>query len=164
MPRWLFPNSLDDPTVYAKARQHWLDLWRSTASRFDPDRRWRTPWVENPSRDGNPIFTAVGESREIRIIQEDPRDPDDLDLDWWLDSAEDSTLPDGIAELVIACCPSVENTPEVERLLSDWLTTGRVRASLPDDQYSNGNGTTSVPDKLPLDSASGETGTSGFIA
>lgn len=138
MPQWLFPNSLDDPQVYAVARRHWLDLWRS----IDSARQWRTPWVENSILDGNPIFTAVSESRGLRIIQEDPRDPDDIDLDWWLDSAEEPTLP----ELVIACCPSVENTPEVERLLRDWLTTGRVSAST-DGSYSNRNGESAMPKK-----------------
>lgn len=138
MPQWLFPNSLADPQVYADARRHWLDLWRSV----DSARRWRTPWVENSIPDGNPIFTAASESRGVRIIQEDPRDPDDIDLDWWLDSAEEPPL----AELVVACCPSVENTPEVERLLREWMTTGRVNASTA-DSYSNGNGESAKPKK-----------------
>ena len=139
MAQWLFPNSLADPEVYADARRHWLDFWLS----IDSARRWRTPWVENAIPDGNPIFTAASEARAVRIIQEDPRDPDDIDLDWWLDSAEEPTLP----ELVIACCPSVENTPEVERLLREWMTTGRVSESV-GDHHSNGNGESAITNKI----------------
>jgi hypothetical protein len=106
--------------------------------------------VDNPSRDGNPIFTATSESGGVRIIQEDPRDPDDIDLDWWLDSAEEPPIP----ELVIACCPSFENTPEVERLLCEWVTTGRVSASAAGAAYANGNhGAPAVPDGPSLDPA-----------
>jgi hypothetical protein len=152
VPRWLFPHSLDDPAVYAAAQDHWLDLWRSITDRLDPARRWRTPWVDNPARDGNPIFTAVGESRGVRIVQEDPRDPDDIDLDWWIDVAGDPNLPHDAAELVIACCPSSENTPEVERLLREWLTTGRVNASTRADDGANGSLESAIPNGNPLDS------------
>ena len=152
MPHWLFPTSLEDPNVYAEAKQHWDELWHSVSSRVVSAGRWRTPWIENTVLDGNPIFTAVGESRGIRIIQEDPRDPDDIDLDWWLDSAEDPTLPDGIAELVIACCPSVENAPKVETLLREWLTTGQVNASSRADDGANGASASAIPNENPLDS------------
>ena len=156
MSQWLFPNSLDDPTVYAKAQQHWETLWYSLASRVGSALQWRTPWAENPLLDGNPIFTAVSESRGLRIIQEDPRDPDDIDLDWWLDSAEGPTPADGIAELVIACCPSVENTPQVESLLRDWLTTGRVIASTRAEEGVDGRSESAIPNGHPLDPTNSE--------
>jgi hypothetical protein len=89
--------------------------------------------MNNPTPDGNPIFTALSRSlgRGVRIIQEEPGDGQ-VDLDWWLDYAfGDRDDPEAVRELVVACCPSRENVAQVERLLKEWIETGAVTAGNP---------------------------------
>jgi hypothetical protein len=64
----------------------------------------------------------------VRIIQEEPGEPDDVDLDWWIDTFGDEREPDAIRELVIACAPSLENAGAIERLLSQWVKDGELKA------------------------------------
>ena len=84
--------------------------------------------MNNPSPDGNPIFTAVCEPlrRGVRIIQEEPGEAGDSDLDWWVDSFGDEADPGAVRELVISCCPSRENAAEIEQLLREWVRGGAV--------------------------------------
>src|SRR5258708_39004458 len=110
MPHLLLPDFLNDTGAYAKAQGYWETLWTELMSSHKVEQPWPVQWMKNPFLDGNPIFTAVcwPLSKGVRIIQEEPRDPDDLDLDWWLDEFGDKKDSDAIHELVIACCPSVE--------------------------------------------------------
>lgn len=128
MSEWLFRNSLENAKVYEKAQSFWESLWQKLVREGSVDHSWQTPWMINKLQDGNPIFTAVSKRYHlgVRIIQEDPQDPDDIDLDCWVDHFGEKTSPDAIRELVIACCPSRENVAEVERLLREWVETGKV--------------------------------------
>jgi hypothetical protein len=130
MPHWLFPDFLSSADAYATAQRHWDRLWDKVLDRAGPAQQWQQPWMSNPFPDGNPIFTAVSLplSRGVRIIQEPPGDPDDVDLDWWLDTFGDDHDPAGIRELVIACCPSNENAAAIEQLLFQWVQAGELKA------------------------------------
>jgi hypothetical protein len=79
--------------------------------------------MKNPYQNGNPIFTAVcwPFRKGVRIIQEEPDDSNDIDLDWWLNDFGDEEGSTAIVELVIACCPSVENIPQIRQLLKRWI-------------------------------------------
>lgn len=128
MAHWLFPNFLHDTHAYAVAQRHWETLWTKVLKTNAAAEAWQSPWMTNPLPDGNPMFTAVCPSlrRGVRIIQEAPGALDDTDLDWWLDDFGDSTEPETIHELVIACCPSRENAAQIEGLLSQWVASGEL--------------------------------------
>ena len=128
MTHWLFPSFLHDTRAYAEAQHHWETLWAKLLKSNAAGGTWQSPWMPNPLADGNPIFTAVCPSlhRGVRIIQEAPGAPDDTDLDWWLDDFGDTNEPETIHELVIACCPSQENAPQIETLLSQWVASGKL--------------------------------------
>lgn len=133
MPHWLFPHYLADPETYGSAERYWQGIWEEILRATSVEKGWRSPWMSNPAPDGNPIFTAVCDSlhRGVRIIQEEPRDPSDTDLDWWIDSFGDEDQPESIRELVIACCPSRENAAQVAEMLSQWVREGKVGEQVP---------------------------------
>jgi hypothetical protein len=133
MAHWLFPDLLKDSSAYARAQRHWEAVWMKVLSTTDLAQAWQSPWMSNPFPDGNPIFTAVSPSlhRGVRIIQEEPGEPDDTDLDWWLDHFGEQNEPDAIHELVIACCPSRENAAQIEHLLSQWVASGDLHLPQP---------------------------------
>jgi hypothetical protein len=135
--QWLFPESVVDSKNYTIAKHFWHGLWQRVLKRTGLGGMWTSPWMENPVPDGNPIFTAVlkFKARGVRIIHEDVGDPDDTDLDWWVDSFGEKTAPDAVPELVIACCPSRSNIVEVERLLSEWVQEGKVSVREPEAIY-----------------------------
>lgn len=128
MPQWLFPDSLADPKTYEQAQHFWERLWQKVLKSTGSSGTWETPWMQNPIPDGNPIFTAISKSknRGVRIIHEGGGEPDDTDLDWWVNSFGEKAVPDATPELVIACCPSCENLVEVERLLREWVEKGEI--------------------------------------
>src|SRR5436190_15389547 len=134
MPHLLFADFLKDSHAYAMARGHWERLWAGIQTAAELEFPWEIHWMRNPAPDGNPIFTAVCRPlrRGVRIIQEEPRDLDDIDLDWWLDDFGDREEPEAIRELVIACCPSAENASAIEELLRQWVS----RASTPSGRAS----------------------------
>ncbi len=144
MAEYLFPGFLDNPQSYLSAKRFWEELWERISRRMSNEAEWQHPWLTNPLPDGNPIFTAVCPhlGRGLRIIQESVPEPEEMDLDWWLDSFGDKDEAGAIRELVIACCPSAENLVLVERLLKDWIQTGVV--SSPDDK------STAIPSFSPL--------------
>jgi hypothetical protein len=131
MADWLFSDFLENPETYAEAERYWIAVWEKVLGNATLDHDWQMPWMENPLRDGNPIFTALStfHHRGVRIIQEAPGDPDDIDLDWWLDYVGEKDSADVIHELVIACCPSRQNEVEVQRLLTAWVEKGEVTSS-----------------------------------
>ncbi len=128
MPHWLFPESLKDGSTYAQAQRYWEDIWTRVLLTTGQDGSWEYPWMQNPIPDGNPVFSAMSRPlrRGVRIIQEEPRDPDDVDLDWWLDYFGEKTAPEALRELVIATCPSRENAAALERLITQWVRDGKV--------------------------------------
>lgn len=133
MKHWLFPDFLDETTVYAKAQRFWETLWAEVQSTVHAEPPWSTPWMRNPSPDGNPIFTAVCRAllRGVRIIHESPPGAGEPDLDWWLDHFGDKNDRGAIHELVISCCPSAENSPRVKQLLKQWIKFGKLTMRRP---------------------------------
>ena len=128
MARWIHPDFQSSEAAYDAAQSHWERVWREVLRATSCEWVWAHPWMNNPIPDGNPIFTAVCHSldRGVRIIQEPPGDADDIDLDWWIDYFGDREEPDAVRELVIACCPSAENTGETADLLRQWVATGKI--------------------------------------
>jgi hypothetical protein len=133
MAHWLFPDFLKDSSAYANAQHHWEALWQKVLGTTELAAAWQSPWMNNPFPDGNPIFSAVCSTlhRGVRIIQEEPGEPGDTDLDWWLDHFGEKDEPDTIHELVIACCPSRENAAQIEQLLRRWVASGDLNLRQP---------------------------------
>jgi hypothetical protein len=122
MPTYLFPGFKEDAPVSEQVGRYWQDLWQRVVQGA-PAGSWKSPWMHNPRRDGNPVFTAVYSvlNRGIRIIQEETPAADETDFDCWVDTFGDKNESDAIQELVIACCPSVENEQKVETTLRRWV-------------------------------------------
>src|SRR5579883_2961268 len=116
---WWFPDFLENSETYERATLYWRTLWENVRSAVNGDQAWHSPWLTNPDRDGNPIFTAVCPTlrRGVRIIQEIPPAAGETDLDWWVDDFADENGGSAVRELVISCCPSQENIGPVEGLL-----------------------------------------------
>jgi hypothetical protein len=123
MPHLLFADFRKDRGSYQSAQRYWETLWAELQPAINGESPWTVPWMNNPSLDGNPMFTAVCWPllKGVRIIQEEPGDPEDIDLDWWLNDFGDEDEDSAVVELVIACCPSVENIPQVQQLLKQWI-------------------------------------------
>src|SRR4051812_18876098 len=97
----LYPNLLTDATQYRAAEVYWQELWRQLTAEVGRHGQWHMPWFENPFQDGNPIFSALceGEKLGVRLLQYDSAASDELDLDWWTDTAGEGA--NEIRELVI---------------------------------------------------------------
>ncbi len=135
MPQLIHADFLQDSVAYSAAQRHWEALWANIAAKSEGEPRWEIHWMKNPLADGNPIFTALCSAlrKGVRVIQEEPGNAEDIDLDWWIDDFGDKEDGDATRELVIACCPTVENTPQVERLLRKWVRNDEVHRD-----HSNG--------------------------
>jgi hypothetical protein len=128
MPDWLFERFIEDPVEYLNAQRYWERLFRRALPRIYPDDQLKLNYLNNPDRDGNPIFTGICRPLQlaVRVIQQPVGDLDDLDLDYWVDAIR--LKPGGlkIRELVISCCPSEENQHEVRGFLRDWFANGKI--------------------------------------
>ena len=129
--KWLFEHFLNDETTYRASQAYWEALFlESLPCTYDVSSLGLN-YINNPDNDGNPVFCAIFHPLQlaVRVIQQPVGDADDRDLDYWIDT---SCLRSGglaVRELVISCCPSEENRPEVKRLLRDWFSRGKVVAS-----------------------------------
>ena len=129
MPTYLFPEFKEDSPVSAQVERYWEDLWKRVIQGA-PAGSWKAPWMHNPRRDGNPVFTAIYPvlNRGVRIIQEETPAADETDFDCWVDTFGENNEPNAVRELVIACCPSKENEPQVEKILRRWVHQGDLAA------------------------------------
>ena len=127
MTDWLFPDFREDQAAYGKAQSYWTNLWNALLESIPHAGPWESPWMKNPDLDGNPIFTAVSRSqrRGVRIIQQPPPGPGEIDLDFWIDTFGQKSDPDAITELVISCCPSRSNMFRIEQMIREWVESGR---------------------------------------
>ena len=120
----LFPRFLEDEAEYAQAEAFWSRLWADVREVDRFQGAWRCGWFQpQPSKDGNPIFTAVSEAQRkgIRVIQYEPT-CQDSEFDFWFDTfGGEATDPQAIRELVIACALSNE-TAQVARKLMSWVS------------------------------------------
>jgi len=132
MPTWCFPRALDDEGAYHMAQRHWRDVFERLRARLE-GRGWATPWPAEDLLGGNPIFIAESktEGRSFRIIQLAPGDPDDADLVTWVEKIHSPASNSTLTELVVACCPSVENRKLIETILHTWMRKGELDASPP---------------------------------
>jgi hypothetical protein len=123
MPQLIYPDFLKDAHAYSAAQQYWEAMWAQLLLQTRSKADWEIHWMKNPLANGNPIFTSRSRTlrRGVRIIQEEPGEDINIDLDWWIDDFGDKDDREQIQELVIACCPSVENASPIEQLLKDWL-------------------------------------------
>ncbi|MGE4195959.1 MAG: hypothetical protein AB7G11_02390 [Phycisphaerales bacterium] len=126
MTHYLYPDFLTNEHAYRQSEKAWRAVW----DRVDPVARQRDGWraprlgTGHPDiLDGNPIFSAVSDSRRrgVRVIQREP-DPKDSDLVYWISafSGEESD-PKGITELVIDCALSDEALNEAVSMLDTWV-------------------------------------------
>jgi hypothetical protein len=124
----MFPDFLENPQKYAEAESYWKRVWERVLAISTFEEPWESPWLNQSCADGNPIFSAWSPRtrRGVSIIQEAPGEPGDRDLDWWLDYFGDKDSPGAVQQLVIACCPSRQNTFRVERLLRQWFEEGQI--------------------------------------
>jgi len=128
----LFPNFLADPAQYHDAEAKWREGWESLTLAQGVREEWQVPWINNvfvdgtPNLDGNPIFSAVCQERNlaIRVIQEDPTNYGQ-ERSFWLDTFP-GTGNEPIRELVISCVLTDENFYETIDLMTQWVKTGEV--------------------------------------
>jgi hypothetical protein len=96
--RNIVADGLNNKAAYRQAVRHWKTVWAEVQPLATTEHPWTVPWMANPERDGNPIFTAVCRSqrRGVRIIHEPRPDAEEVDLDWWVDSFGDKNDPNAI--------------------------------------------------------------------
>jgi len=139
----LFEGFLDDSGTYRAAQVYWERLFLSSLPHIFIEKELKIQYANNEDNDGNPIFSATCLPLElaVRVIQQPVGDADDLDLDCWIDSV---SLKPGveIKELVISCCLSEENQPDVKRILRNWFTKGKVVAAKNPDEVRRWEGRT----------------------
>ena len=132
----LYPDFLRDRSAYFEAENRWRKEWTALIpSATTPDVVWRTPWLQTafangtPFLDGNPIFSAVCDSRRlgVRVIQLDPSTPG-ADFAYWLGSFAKGE-PEEITELVVSCVLSTDTLYKALDLIGQWIRDGEVRFS-----------------------------------
>lgn len=124
----LYPSFLTDAVPYAKCEQLWTDKWRELVRRRGQEKLWTTPWLNTrfndgtPFADGNPIFSAVCQSRArgIRVIQL-AQSEGHRDLSFWLDVFAIGD-PEETKELVIACVLTNQTLAQAMDLIDQWLS------------------------------------------
>lgn len=131
MPNWLYSDFEDNTAVYQKAQMFWERHFRQSLPRVYFDNQLKLNYLNNPDCDGNPIFSGICHPLRlaVRVIQQPVGNPDDIDLDWWVESIGPKNGRFEIRELVISCCPSEENLPEVKRILREWLANGEITST-----------------------------------
>jgi hypothetical protein len=130
----LYPNFLADDRAYSSTEAAWADLWTRVVRRAGQAALWRAPWLNThfangtPFRDGDPIFSAVDDGRQmgVRVIQLEPETPDDEHLEWRVDSVGEWSAPDSVRTLVVSCVLSVATRASVHGLFYDWVVRGEV--------------------------------------
>jgi hypothetical protein len=135
---WLFRDFLNDAEVYHNAQHYWEKLFKTALPRFYTNGQIDVNRFKNPDNDGNPIFTGVCRplGLAVRVIQQPVGEPDDIDLDYWVEEAG-FVAPNSLnlRELVIACSPSRENERQVKRVLHDWFSRGHFARLQPPEEY-----------------------------
>lgn len=113
---------LDHPTLYASAQREWSLMWNQIDPLWRTSDEWETPWLLNPIRDGNPIFSAVSrpQGRGVRVCQFPPQSSG-KEFFSWFDTFGDSQDRE-IRELVISCSLSDRNLHLARRLIEAWIT------------------------------------------
>ena len=122
-----FPNFLEDVRDYELLTTFWTQLLHQLPIEGD----WH-PLYQNPSRDGNPIFSAwlPRQGKLLRIIQFLPEPGDQLCAawldDWQGDWPEGLPTPDNLAEqpvpeLVIELSATEETLQLARTLIFLWL-------------------------------------------
>ena len=130
--KYLHADFLESSRPYEQARSFWRSLLEEAQMRHDV--RWQIPWLnELPAelQDGNPIFTAWSPllRRGLRVIQRRPS-VELPDLGYWLDVFGGGLHePGAVEELVLNCSPSVELVPQLQALMSSWISGARVSVS-----------------------------------
>jgi hypothetical protein len=142
MIRHFFESFLNDEEEYERAEGYWLDLWDRILEEGQTD-QWQAPWLATsfadgtPSRDGNPIFSAVSPARKlgVRVIQHAPTQ-DQGELEYWIDTFEGEEGP--IRELVLSCALSDEVVRRAAELIRSWVARGEVQDPSSRDMPSRG--------------------------
>ena len=119
MSHLLHPRFLQDPAEYDKAASEWHRLWNDLSPSLRSAQGWKTPWVDESWRDGNPIFSAWSPAgrRGIRILQH--ADESEA-LVWWRDTFAAGTA-DAVDQLVLSCPATLETIDAARSLLLQWL-------------------------------------------
>src|SRR5438128_5166324 len=135
MVRHLHKNFLIDPAAYAAAEQYWIEFWETLVGSAKAEKKWTHPWLGNPLKDGNPIFSAVStkDHRGVRIIQHGPQS-EDVELTHWT-SLHGEKSSDAVLQLTISCSLSEESGALARDLVWSWVTKGET-----DVANAEGNG------------------------
>lgn len=129
----LYENFLEDAEQYRDAEQLWSRAFHELLTRAGQAGAWQIPWMSttfangDPIRDGNPIFSAVCNSRRlgIRIIQHREQSGN-ASLHVWIDTFAEGE-PEETRELVITCVLSKETLQQACELMEQWVCHGRIR-------------------------------------
>jgi hypothetical protein len=127
---YLFPDFMDNPEAYDKARGFWHSLCERALIKYGQTDDWGvmpqeiTPEGDAPLRDGNPIYSLINHSqlKSVVIIQQDPK----LHLKWemaaWVNIFGDEfSEPGPINEFVFTCNLTQKSVTTFEQLFEAWV-------------------------------------------
>jgi hypothetical protein len=133
MPRLLFKNFLDDPTVYRACERYWARLTSTIADSLGQSGQW-PQWMPRTFADGktpfpdfmkgNPIHDGRSEKldRAFQIIQDPPRKRERGVLVAWLSICDLEYREVPRDELVISLTLTDQTAALARKLLRKWMT------------------------------------------
>jgi hypothetical protein len=119
---------MSDETYDARVA-HWRATWES----IDPSARegWRSPWLNESERDGNPIFSVWHPvaRKAVRIVEHD--EPGYGRPVWYMDQfgVNFGSQSDAVTELVFSCGRDPSATATFLALAESWLRPWHVEIS-----------------------------------
>jgi hypothetical protein len=141
MVRHIAADFLKDERRYRQAERYWRDLWNQLVGELGVTEQWRTPWLGEPLRDGDPMFSAVSPAlrRGVHIIQHEPTS-EALELEAWVDHFGEEGKDDVIEQLVISCALSEEAAARARQLLRSWIRSGELLRAGERERGNEGDG------------------------
>lgn len=118
MPTWVHEDFDRDENTYKNAQEFWVQLVRQALVGTGVCEKLEINYLNNPDRDGNPIFSAIHRQAEIaiRIIQHKVDATEDDYAEW-----TQQMQGEDVYELVIDCCPSLERLPMIREWIRLWF-------------------------------------------
>jgi len=129
-PPILFAAFRQDPAEYAAAQSLWQSLFDGIAARR-ASQLW-TDWLNDPLRDGNPIFSRRNSARRSAVvINQWLPDDDALMFQAWMKKGGDAGS--GVtAMLVVSCHLTPGSIIAAQRLIEAYVGDGRSFAAMVD--------------------------------
>ena len=115
----LLPQFRQDPEAYVQARKLWEALFESVVEKARSN--WQ-PWIGDPFRDGNAIFSRVSRrGRKGIIINQILPSDDSLLFKSWMGVFGSPDHEDEIEHLTIACMLTADSLKSAEFLIDCYV-------------------------------------------